>query len=759
MLTGNSVYREGQFENPGPAPRPPPGGPRLGLMPATAGVPGNSSHSNLQSLANRSVVNVNGSSDSSPSLSRSTTMQTAKPTSSNNETLVAGGVSIVKEGPARVKDGLMWKKRYLILRSWQIDFHKDKDGKVVGSISLKDIVNVSRSENVKLSFEILRVAKPESNILKEPYIPARDLPQKSTIVQVETDDEIYNWIDAIVDRCPGMGGVSNPTNFKHRVHVGFDEVNGNFTGLPKEWEQLLSSSTLTKEDYKKNPQVLLEVVGFYHDLKKRGENPDAYASGMPTPPAMQKSDSSQGYVGAGAALLPPRPPPPTNYNPSRPSTASSPDSRSTTPGGSNRNVSNPEQINGASNKLGMDSNMRQMMEEEARRVKQAQEQKQRDRQREEEEATRREQEAYEASLPKQRVPRAQQEIGGGGYSRPAEERNDGRYNPLRNAPPTPSNDRARQQPQGSLRGPTPQRQAPHAPGSSNPAQVQPPRAPYAHKPGSSRDQSPSTEGSLRNQPKPEQSRYQGSSSRQPPGRDDQRKENGPMNGYGSSPTHKLPVRPQQPQKQAGQTAQQPAPLNVKPGASKDEARAHGHGQPAKAGGARQREARMSNMTEAQVMEKLKQVVSKDDPSVSYTKQKKIGQGASGSVYVARINESAKSAIARNLYRTHGPRAQVAIKQMDLRNQPRKELIVNEIIVMQESSHPNIVNFLDSFLQESNNELWVVMEFMEGGALTDVIDNNPNITEAQMATVCREVCARLLDSMSQSLIILSRLAVV
>ena len=69
----------------------------------------------------------------------------------------------------------------------------------------------------------------------------------------------------------------------------------------------------------------------------------------------------------------------------------------------------------------------------------------------------------------------------------------------------------------------------------------------------------------------------------------------------------------------------------------------------------------------------------------------------------------------------------------------EELIVNEIIVMKESSHPNIVNFLDSFLQEGNNELWVVMEFMEGGALTDVIDNNPHITEAQISTICNEVC--------------------
>jgi protein-serine/threonine kinase len=158
---------------------------------------------------------------------------------------------------------------------------------------------------------------------------------------------------------------------------------------------------------------------------------------------------------------------------------------------------------------------------------------------------------------------------------------------------------------------------------------------------------------------------------------------------------------------------------------------------------RQKEVRMSSMTENEVMEKLKSVVSKENPQESYSKQRKIGQGASGSVYVARVKENATSPVAREIYRTHGPRGQVAIKQMDLRSQPRKELIVNEIIVMKDSQHANIVNFLDSFLQDQNNELWVVMEFMEGGALTDVIDNNPVIQEDQISTICFEVCSPFL----------------
>jgi len=130
------------------------------------------------------------------------------------------------------------------------------------------------------------------------------------------------------------------------------------------------------------------------------------------------------------------------------------------------------------------------------------------------------------------------------------------------------------------------------------------------------------------------------------------------------------------------------------------------------------------MTEIQIMEKLRSVVSPENPNTLYTTIKKIGQGASGHVFVAK---------------EHASGSKVAIKQMDLSHQPRKELIVNEILVMKESQHPNIVNFLNSYLVR--NDLWVVMEFMEGGALTDVIENN-TLEEDQISSICLETCKGL-----------------
>ena len=60
--------------------------------------------------------------------------------------------------------------------------------------------------------------------------------------------------------------------------------------------------------------------------------------------------------------------------------------------------------------------------------------------------------------------------------------------------------------------------------------------------------------------------------------------------------------------------------------------------------------------------------------------------------------------------------------------------------MRDYHHPNIVEMYDSFLV--GDELWVVMEYLEGGALTDIVLETV-MDENQMATVTKE-CLTALD---------------
>lgn len=708
--------------NPGPAPRPPVDRPRLNLTPSTTNLPGNMSQMSISPITRTATSTYTGSTVPLPLARQQSGMDGQ------------GGVAVIKEGWASVKEGKTfispWKQKWLILRKETLDFHKTEAGKVSYRVILKDVLGVSRVEAAGTIFEIKRSLNGDSTN------PGDDDGGSRTLqIKVKGDDELYEWIDFIYARCPGMGGVSNPTNFNHSVHVGFDPQTGEFVGLPPEWSKLLNSSAITKEDYERNPQAVFEVLEFYSDITKRAQNQQAYPSLMPTPPPSSNISKQLGYGMNGTSVAPPRPIPSSPRNNSFGSTQSPSPNSITSP----RRPTPPEAQQQRQQMQQMASNYVDPEAREQQRQKQLDQQRQRDREREIEERERKEQEAYNASLPKTRTPLAKQEIGGYGASSSTD-----RYNPSRAAPPAPGSRQPQQPPSSqSLRS---QRPAPSAPTSSNAPRTQTPTQQSSSprdQNGGTRSPAQTNQGAQRTQ----DGRYQNdsSSTQQPSSR-------APANGQQNPPPSRLPapVNQVKPLNVASKQQNGAPPTNgvEKSAAVKAAEAALTAPKPATE---RKQDVRMSTMSESEVMAKLKEAVSKDDPNMSYSKQKKIGQGASGSVYVAKVKENPLSPIAREVVRQQGSKAQVAIKQMDLAHQPRKELIVNEIMVMKDSKHRNIVNFLDAFLRNNYTELWVVMEYMEGGALTDVIDNNSTITEDQISTICLETCRGLEHLHQQNII--------
>mmetsp|Transcript_20399 Transcript_20399/g.30341 ORF Transcript_20399/g.30341 Transcript_20399/m.30341 type:complete len:567 (+) Transcript_20399:69-1769(+) len=119
---------------------------------------------------------------------------------------------------------------------------------------------------------------------------------------------------------------------------------------------------------------------------------------------------------------------------------------------------------------------------------------------------------------------------------------------------------------------------------------------------------------------------------------------------------------------------------------------------------------------------LSDIVCLDDPRQYYVDFKEIGKGVSGTVSLATDNRNGQ---------------EVAVKQMVISKQAKKEVLRNEILLMKQSNHHAIVNFMEAY--GVGPELWVVMEYIDGGALTDIIfANEHEIKESHVACVCKVV---------------------
>ena len=116
------------------------------------------------------------------------------------------------------------------------------------------------------------------------------------------------------------------------------------------------------------------------------------------------------------------------------------------------------------------------------------------------------------------------------------------------------------------------------------------------------------------------------------------------------------------------------------------------------------------------------VIKKEEYKPYYTDFKKLGQGASGTVYSA-LDKKTKRRVA-------------------LKIAPLAELqdLTNEIALQALSKHPNVVEMIEAYI--TKKDVCIVMELMTGGSLTDLLDVKQPMPENTIAYTCKKVLMAL-----------------
>ncbi|XP_041764191.1 serine/threonine-protein kinase shk1/pak1 isoform X2 [Anopheles merus] len=456
--------------------------------------------------------------------------------------------------------------------------------------------------------------------------------------------------------------ISYPTNFEHTVHVGFDAVTGEFTGMPEQWALMLKNSNISKQEQKKNPQAVLDVLNFFDNSNKQRPSSKYMTHGLHTTthsgsslsrvssssPSSTPTDS-ESHGGPGAQII------------------SSSHSQAYSLGLSSHNSAGDHD----SDDLGILSG------------------------------------SASGSISGNGIPppiASRPERTKSIYTRPIDDPISPPIPPHLSAGATHHQHHHHHQSvgsHGSVRSPT---QFDKNKNSVNAASAQTISSLAAAAGGAV---------IAPGQPLPQHLHHH---------HQHQAANNGLSSGDSTGTSVVLPASAA-----AAAAAAATTPNNVNNGGTGNLNTAAAAATATTGPTTTQQRAanlKKKKMSDEEILEKLRTIVSVGDPKRKYNKMEKIGQGASGTVYTAIESSTGM---------------EVAIKQMNLSQQPKKELIINEILVMRENKHPNVVNYLDSYLV--SEELWVVMEYLPGGSLTDVVTETC-MDEGQIAAVCREVLQAL-----------------